>query len=191
MIAPGEAPGRRLNLGDFMVLLPALAAGLMLSLDPLGQIGSRFAAISRGQAWNLDAWWVELLRHRGPRFLIIYHGTLVLAMLFVPLTPTLILVRLRRPRPSLRRIAFQPGFAACATASVAVLIMVDLAYLGIADVPPGIIPLVPGASVLPAWSALALARRWDPEASWVDRAGRLVGVFWIAMIPWAFWLLPG
>jgi len=41
-------------------------------------------------------------------------------------------------------------------------------------------PRLAGFVVSGAWIALALARRWRPERSWVDRLGRAIGVFWIA-----------
>jgi len=41
-------------------------------------------------------------------------------------------------------------------------------------------PRVAGLVVGGAWLALAMAGRWRPERSWVDRLGRAIGVFWIA-----------
>jgi hypothetical protein len=40
-----------------------------------------------------------------------------------------------------------------------------------------------------AWLALILAGAWRPERSWIDRAGRLIGVFWI-IAACHFFLLP-
>jgi hypothetical protein len=36
-----------------------------------------------------------------------------------------------------------------------------------------------GLIVAGAWLALILARAWRPEPTWVDRAGRALGVFWL------------
>jgi hypothetical protein len=41
-------------------------------------------------------------------------------------------------------------------------------------------PRATGFVVAGAWIALALAGRWRPERSWIDRLGRAIGVFWIA-----------
>jgi hypothetical protein len=38
-----------------------------------------------------------------------------------------------------------------------------------------------GAAVLGAWSALAATRRWRAEPTWIDRAGRALGAFWIVL----------
>ncbi len=38
--------------------------------------------------------------------------------------------------------------------------------------------------VLGAWLGLWLAGLWAPERSWIDRAGRALGLFWIAHLAW-------
>ena len=30
------------------------------------------------------------------------------------------------------------------------------------------------------WSVLIFDRRWRPEPSWIDRAGRCLGIYWLA-----------
>jgi hypothetical protein len=46
-----------------------------------------------------------------------------------------------------------------------------------------------GAStaVAVAWILLAAGRRWRPEPNWLDRTGRVLGWFWVAMIPFSCW----
>ena len=46
-----------------------------------------------------------------------------------------------------------------------------------------------GAStaVAVAWILLAAGRRWRPEPHWLDRTGRVLGWFWVAMIPLSCW----
>jgi hypothetical protein len=38
-----------------------------------------------------------------------------------------------------------------------------------------------GIAVTAAWVNLAVCDRWKPEAGWIDRLGRAVGVCWIAI----------
>jgi hypothetical protein len=38
-----------------------------------------------------------------------------------------------------------------------------------------------GAAVLGAWSAMAASGRWESQPSWIDRAGRLLGIIWIGL----------
>ena len=96
--------------------------------------------------------------------------------------------RLRRPRPTFRRLAFQPGFVSLWLTAIIGLIDVDLTFYEFVAFPPPVEMVLPGAAVLASWSILAALGRWHPEASWIDRSGRLVGAFWLAMIPWSIWL---
>ena len=54
---------------------------------------------------------------------------------------------------------------------------------------PSPVPLVPseiGCAVLVAWTIQAIGGRWRPEPSWIDRAGRLLGAFWIMTTPFSW-----
>lgn len=94
-------------------------------------------------------------------------------------------LRLRQPRPAFPELMVQPGMAACTSA---------LCYLLISSVPLGILAstgrdilfyfatvpyLQVGTAVISVWLVQALGQRWKPEASWLDRSGRLLGVSWI------------
>lgn len=46
-----------------------------------------------------------------------------------------------------------------------------------------------GLAVAGAWLALLLTKQWRPEATWIDRAGRAVGWFWI-VTAFHFFLFP-
>jgi len=111
---------------------------------------------------------------------------------------TILGLRLRRPRPRLRRLARNPGFAAsCALAAglaVGMIEAIPRAIGGPRDLMPGPFERVSGLmiwggrTVLGAWILLAVFRLWRPERSWIDRLGRVLGWSWIA---WdAFSLLP-
>jgi hypothetical protein len=101
----------------------------------------------------------------------------------------LVLLRFLGPRPGLRQIARQPGAAACWAASVTVLARYAMAAISIPFAPQGARMLLygavigssylPGPAVGAVWLNLVLGRRWRPDPSWIDRAGRVVGVFWM------------
>lgn len=44
-----------------------------------------------------------------------------------------------------------------------------------------------GVAVASAWLLLLATGRWSPERSWIDRAGRALGGFWIACLPLTSW----
>jgi hypothetical protein len=90
-----------------------------------------------------------------------------------------ICLRLVPPRPPWATLVRQPGWCACLGSILGVMLGYAEGVLFEKPVPSIIVP----ATVLLAWVVLAVSRQWQPERSWIDRAGRLVGVCWIATIP--------
>jgi hypothetical protein len=118
----------------------------------------------------------------------------------LPWTLALLWVRLRKPRPPLRRLCRQPGFAA----STAVAIVTLIAFLGElsssverttwgdgfkfrlglmfisardhylrGEVDPPF-----GWAVVAVWGVLALGRMVRREPGWIDRMGQFAGFYW-------------
>jgi hypothetical protein len=122
---------------------------------------------------------------------------------------SLFAMRWRRPRPSLRRLSRQPGFVASCVVVVFLVIgeveyvtQVSLvgvdSYWGMGYVHDLSMVLMDGVRyslgrngyvVAAAWLTLALGRRWQPEPSWIDRFGRVLGAAWLVMIPIQNWIL--
>ncbi len=155
-------PARRLTLADAMILVAATAAAMAMAraLAP--------KAPPRGAARLLD-WYV-------------------LFALLICWTVALFAVRLRRPRPPLRRLALQPGLLATATATTALALLGPLiAMERHAGSRPNLesnflvilIILQVGSAVGGAWLALAVSGRRRPEPGWIDALGRLVGAAWL------------
>jgi hypothetical protein len=44
-----------------------------------------------------------------------------------------------------------------------------------------------GVAIGSGWMLLLVSGRWRPEPSWIDRAGRVLGWFWIAILPLTGW----
>src|SRR5262249_5094811 len=44
-----------------------------------------------------------------------------------------------------------------------------------------------GVSVGSSWVLLPVSGRWRPEPTWIARAGRVLGWFWIAILPLTTW----
>ena len=178
---PPAVPPHRFTLLDGMILIAALAPGFAVVRAFVPRFGSAtpFPGIGR-LAWQGLA------------------GSLPVATTAMA---GLAAVRLRRPRPPLRRLARQPGAMACVAVLIAaapVALAPPMAYLfnlargrptppiPIDEVGPLLaISLTPACSfaVATAWTTLALNRRWRPEPGWIDRAGRALGVYWLGMVP--------
>jgi hypothetical protein len=122
---------------------------------------------------------------------------------------TLLILRLRRPRPDLRQIARQPGVTACGAVALTLLVRtIGLLIVGFrtgfdltntnlivswqswvrmySTMPMGAEMTI---AVAVAWVTLSLTGCWCPEPTWVDRAGRLLGVYWLAIMPFSCWAI--
>jgi hypothetical protein len=176
---PGSAI-RRFSLIDAMILIAATALGLGLDLwmrrmpvfslvPPTTRLSSLYYALA---PWLSTAGCVALLW----------------SLAVVPM-------RLRKPRPTRRRLWRQPGVTACAAAGLATLLSVvssipdrlgpqslrehweswyDVAHAASAST-------VTGPAIAIAWTVLALSGAWRAEASWIDRLGRGLGVTWFLL----------
>lgn len=194
-------PKRRFRMVDAMILVAATAAGCALiswldratdgevSWQALGECIRELTETAL--AWEAASDW-EIV------FELTYYNVACLVLPLVALwTLAVIPLRLLGPRPRWRRLACQPGLmAACATAVVLVAYglligtvslvvrregaswseaVTELALVGFAPHAP----LAVGLAVLASWMTLIVGRRWRAEPSWVDRLGRILGVFWI------------
>src|SRR4051812_34949973 len=94
---------RPFGLGDAMILIVALALSLALAGPAIIIIADTIHSDPR--------WWFQTLD--GAVSLAHMLNALVLCFLFF-LIPACLILRLKRPRPPLRSLIGQPGFAACA-----------------------------------------------------------------------------
>ena len=183
---PADAAGptsRRFTLGDAVVLIAVFAVycaertphvGLSRIPSYLSQAPTVFRYLYLGGPSARSGY-----SSTYPRFLwetpITIYMEVVMPLIALG-TPAVFLLRLRTPRPPWRSLLRQPGFVACLSVLVAFWIGVDLTWLGV------LLPesLSVGVAVAVAWVVLFASRRWQSERSWIDRAGRMVGVGWIA-----------
>jgi hypothetical protein len=111
-----------------------------------------------------------------------FSGIAMLALLFMALRP---------PRLHVRRLSRQPGLVACAAAAAAMApgAAIAIAITLFRHVPrwsPGndFWPLAEARitpAVIAAWILLAATGRWRAEPTFIDRAGRALGAYWIAL----------
>jgi hypothetical protein len=116
----------------------------------------------------------------------------------------LVLLSARRPRPPWGEMARRPGTVASGAALAALIVQLALMVLGkILGQVPGMAMPGPGSGldleflvwrlatdlsgivgyvVMGAWLTMAAGHSWSAEPSWLDRAGRLLGVCWLALI---------
>jgi hypothetical protein len=151
----------RLCLFDIMALSAAFALGYLVALG----------------LWEQPLSWP-----------ILYSGSVIA----LPLTWTLVALRVIGPQPSRRRRFDPPGLAACLAAATASLwnswsawepafirpsVPLDIFEAAVIRL---VEPVPLAAAVGGIWSVLLFDRRWRPEPSWIDRAGRCLGIYWLA-----------
>ena len=196
----GESKTRPLGLFDLFWLVAASAVGLAMV-----------------QQWIIPWWYghppayvLADIRSRGgivAPYHVFYWVQLVTPFLLA-LNVAWIPIRLRRPRPRWRLLLRQPGFvgslamvsALISTAVIWVCLQVP-GWLGSRIVARSLLGfryavgfhaydmavVAIGHAVLAAWLLHASAGRWRAEPSWVDRAGRALGLTWIALLPINYW----
>jgi hypothetical protein len=183
-LGPAGAPARCRKFGifDAMIVLAGLAVALaagghlvVLLAHALGVLGREVAA-HRDEVF--EHWPLFWLATRRPLITVVSYAGQILMMLLLGMTPTFLVLRLRRPRPPWRVLLRQGGMAA-ALAIVFGLFWVTGALVIL--FPPSRVdsdnaaPLAAGGTVAAVWMALALSRRGAREAGWIDRMGRLLG----------------
>ena len=162
------------------------------------------AIVVAGSALWMAAGRDELLRLAHREYHNFYMGFMFAGMTLNVAALTVLALRLRSPRPPLRRLARQPGAVAC-SGVVGQLIVHDILrypafikdwdsdfagwlerwewmlfhtdYFNHQSCTAAVVPVL--------WLLLLAGGRWRPEPGWIDRAGRLVGWSWIA------WLVAG
>jgi hypothetical protein len=165
-----SASARKPRLGQLMLLIAAVALGIVGIRNCDTQM--RAIQIDRGNLVN----WIVLS-----------------SPLLMSLAAALMVAGLLPPRSRLSELCRRPGFTAC---WVTTLVMAMDAVVLFAMNPEGLTNLDKfvlcfnygyfwptmgqiGFGVLISWTTLALAGCWQPEPSWIDRSGRVLGVVWI------------
>jgi hypothetical protein len=192
-----RAPLRRLTLLDVMILIAATAAGA----QSLHVIWSQLNVSHLASALDTRPFLGVLVR--AP------HALGAAVPIFAAWTVALLALWMRRPRPPLHRLVMQPGLAACTAATLALGIsalsrFAEVVAFAVAQGQPvsfgdeGIWaslcmdwiakPSGVGIAVAAVWSWQILGKRWRPQPTWIDRLGRVLGVYWLVMIFWVFLL---
>jgi hypothetical protein len=175
---------RKFTLFDAMVLIAAAAIALL----PVRLFLSAFAGLSESLS----------LAYRIVEFAFVADA--LVCPLALSLSLAVFVLRLRKPRPGLPRVFRQPGMAACTAVLVycllfliATLISLFLSYFASGlflnhmflqfnfAIWLLVLPMsMMGITVAAVWILLWLIGAWRPEPSWIDRAGRAVGIYWVA-----------
>lgn len=175
---------RRFTLLDGMIVIAALAIGFGLNryLD-LGFDWDFHSKIWMDPEFFFHSWMF-------PRFVGNIFKTLVMHALIA--TFATLVFRLRRPKPTSRRLVRQAGMSAILTVIVAWIASVPwlvLLFYGspeptanaLFEMNLSIVVVLSGFGIVIRWGMLLFSHRWLIEPSWIDRLGRLVGLAWVVL----------
>ncbi len=191
MDTPNADPAlaRKFGLGDAMLLMASLALTLVnlkasywfVMVLVRAQFGWRmFQSLTHQRPWDFPGWTRSQVISQLAIDLLSTFLIALLSSVLLGLTLIQPLVRLRKPRPTLRAVVRQSGTAVCLGVILASLILTDLEWL--AGIYLTFRPAFPVVSIgLLLWPLLGI-RPWRLEASWVDRLGRAVGWGWIVVM---------
>lgn len=176
MQAPNTVNGRPISLVDLMILVVSMAVWLAFATPAFEVIANLVRSGPSGY-----------LRTPGGAVQLGRYVNIIVQSFLFAMIPACLILRLRRPRPRLRTLIHQPGFAACAALLASVLVALPL-YICTHSGPAGEFVAAGSkmlfAVVVPAaWIFLLATHRWGPEPSWIDRLGRTLGMLWTVSFP--------
>lgn len=184
---------RRMSLLDAILMVGSAAVGL-------GLFELSHRTLFKGLIWIADRGFPNIQSWSTLEALVTCSDiTVFLLPVIIPWTFLLILLRMRSPRPSWRRIWRQPGMAACLVAvfawlwtAVALLLAMNVEHVARARrvITPADwaqkylsdeVFMYVGLAVAAVWVVQYSSGRWRRSADWIDMMGRVVGALWIAI----------
>lgn len=145
--------------------------------SPLGSTNLMMMASVQGTAGistSLIRYWPPT---RGQALAALRQCVVFLFPIVAYLSFALPLLRLVRPRPAWGPLLAQPGWSACLAAGLALPAATWTEQITHESISVSYV----AAAVGLGWLVQALARRWRPEPSWVDRTGRALGACWLVI----------
>jgi hypothetical protein len=178
---------RRFSVSHAMLLIGSAGLALWGGVKPFNDMVEQFIGMCRATMdYNNVIYRVGLMTWRQDVLMrwsdVLWYFFQVIDVLVFSLTPTLLLIRARPPRPPIRAILRQPGTIACLAIAFGYLWVMgwlDRLLVGQMHYQCGIAVAV-GGTVAFAWSVLALSKQWQSEPGWIDRTGRVLGTAAIA-----------
>jgi hypothetical protein len=182
---------RRFGLYDLMVLIAGIALLLAIDNHKIKALIGQFVGLCKAIAGYFGYFPAGGV---GPRRFLakaivnywggfVWSGVRVAEPLILTMTTVFLLLRVRRPRPSINVLLRQPGTVAGLAVTFGLIFVAGWMHaLFFGRLIDGTVtPIAVGGTVALAWTCLALVRRWETEPSWVDRMGRLIGATAIAV----------
>jgi hypothetical protein len=179
----GQEVTREFTLFDAVVSVAAVGLALAFARPHLTYLGANLWAIPiRGPAGWAGVWSYLRTRTDVTYSIVIFSFNSLYSFLFA-WTLAFLVMRLRKPRPSLNRLVKQPGMVACEVLLFGMILTICLAWHEDYQLLASVAVVSTALAIPVAWAILALRGRWAAEPSWIDRLGRGLGICWSVSIP--------
>ena len=179
----GQQAPRTFSLFDAIVSVAAIGLTVALARSHLTYLWANLRAIPYPGPAGWAGMWAYLRTRSDVSGTIVMLSFTSLECLLVSWTLAFFIMRLRKPRPPLRRLVRQPGMVACEVWLLGMSLGICITMFE-AQPHVGLVVVVLTACAIPvAWAILALLGRLEAEPSWIDRLGRGLGVCWAVVIP--------
>jgi hypothetical protein len=177
--------GRRFGVCDMMALIAGIGLWFAFENNKFKILIQQFVDLCKAIAAYFG--FLPARPYGPPQFLtkaiatywsgVVWYGAKEAELLVLVITPVFLLMRVRRPRPPIRALLWQPGTIAGLAVAFGLVFVAGWMHRLFFDrlIYETVIPIAVGGTVALAWTCLALVRRWEAERSWIDRVGRLLG----------------
>jgi hypothetical protein len=173
-------PQRRFHILGALILVAATALGIAWS-------------VMRARGWWEPTQWLVISVHDFYELLVFF---------LVPWTLAFLILRIRTPRPSLRRLGQSPGTSACLTVLIVfvlglvevltswglAVIWLRLKHQDVATATEVLLEVTKqssirvGPSIVAIWLILALIHRFRLQRDWIELLGLILSIGWIVLI---------
>jgi hypothetical protein len=182
--ATPEEARRKLTLVDAMIAVAAIALALASTRTLFTYLWLNLHAIPLHGPAGWTGAWAFLRRQPGITASIAMLALASVEHLLLFATLAYLIMRLRKPRPTLGHLIWEPGVAATGMLVLSVLLaIVAEGLLGYSLTLTMIIIAPTGCAIPAAWIFIARRGPWDRQPSWIDRLGRAVGACWALILP--------
>ena len=176
----GQEPPRKFTLFDAIVSMAAIGVTLAVARSHLTYLWANLSAIPYPGPAGWAGTWAYLRTRTDVSGSIVMLSFTSLECLLVCWTLAFFIMRLRKPRPPLRRLVRQPGMVACEVWLLGMLLGICIATFE-AHPHLGLVVVVLTACAIPvAWTILALLGAWKRNlagsTAWVES--------WASAGPW-------
>ncbi len=159
----GHEPPRKFTLFDDIVSMAALGLAFALGSTHLTYLWANLSAIPYPGPAGWGGIWAYLRTRTDVSGSIVMLSFTSLECLLVCWTLAFFIMRLRKPRPPLRRLVRQPGMVTCEVWLLGMFLGICISMFEAYPLLGPVVVVLTACAIPVAWTVLALRGRWEAE----------------------------